>query len=232
MKPWSASSGRVEEDERQPRRERGDGGDDSGTRPFEYISPRAGSRRPLRREARTPHRKGPAARASGRDPPVPGPGAERLGGLGAGDQHRHEQRQQQQRHDQLARARLGGQRRHQRAHRGHAHVRPAAGSPAARAACRPGPGPAAAGPKAGTATSSTAARKRNSALALARNSAVRSTGASSSASMPPCSRSAANRRVTPITAASSSVTQSTPRPARRRASRDPARSGTARRPSA
>ena len=39
---------------------------------------------------------------------------------------------------------------------------------------------------------------------------MRSTGAKSSASIPPCSRSTANRRVTPITAASSRVTHSTP----------------------
>ena len=74
---------------------------------------------------------------------------------------------------------------------------PSAGSPAAPAACRRGPGPSSSRPNAGTATSSTATRNRNSALALARNSAVRSTGASSSASMPPCSRSAANSRVHP-----------------------------------
>src|SRR4051812_25981124 len=47
---------------------------------------------------------------------------QRLGGLGGGNQEGHKQRQQQDRHYQLPRTRLGGERGHQRSHGGQAEV--------------------------------------------------------------------------------------------------------------
>jgi len=47
---------------------------------------------------------------------------ERLRGLRAGDQHRHEQGKQEQRHNQLMRACFGRQRGHQSAHRGDTQI--------------------------------------------------------------------------------------------------------------
>ena len=73
-----------------------------------------------------------------------------------------------------------------------------------------GSGPSSSRSKAGTATSSSSSRYRNSALALATNTAVWSIGASRRPSMPPCSRSVTNSRFTPSTVARIRVTQSTP----------------------
>ena len=58
-----------------------------------------------------------------------------------------------------------------------------------------GDGPSSSTANAGTATTSTTTRNANSSVALATNSAVRSTGASRKPSKPPCSCSATNSRL-------------------------------------
>jgi hypothetical protein len=68
---------------------------------------------------------------------------------------------------------------------------------------------------AGSATSSASPRKANAAIAFPSQIALRSDGASTSASSTPCSRSATNARVNPSSAVNTIATQSSPSPASR-----------------
>ena len=115
-----------------------------------------------------------------------------------GDHDGHEQRQRQQRHDQVARARLDGQRRRPACRPRRARRRPARGRPSSSGSAPPRRRARAAGARTPARRRARARRgSTNSAVALATNSAVRSTGASRKPSKPPCSRSATNRRLMP-----------------------------------
>ena len=137
-------------------------------------------------------------------------GEQRRRGARAGDDQRDRQRDGQQRHEQVAGARRGS-----RAPPTSVPTTAMPASASASTAIRPGSGPHGDGPSrrianAGTSSSSSATRNANSTVALPTNIAVRSTGASRKPSKPPSSRSVANSRFIPSTAANSSVTHSTP----------------------
>src|SRR5690606_36096277 len=114
---------------------------------------------------------------------------ERLGGLGASDQERNQEGEEEQRSGELARTRLGRQGAHERPRVSAARAPtsvptaatprlPRASTASSSGSAPPSPGRSRRIAKAGTATTSTATRNRSSEPAFARKSAVRSTGAS------------------------------------------------------